>query len=183
VTESGKSRLRLMRADLSECYLDKYLRVREVRNIPFVPEGVAISSHSHGSPWFTRNVRIYVTDIASHRVAMFDVDVESTTVLDVWCVGRLGDMPGRFNRPGGCSISSNGCLYVCDTGNHRLQVRVFFELFTFIIRILSLDEHRYFPPRRDDSCVPSDQKDMVRVVFSSRSIVRFTTIVSMLSMR
>ena len=183
VTESGKSRLRLMRADLSECYLDKYLRVREVRNIPFVPEGVAISSHSHGSPWFTRNVRIYVTDIASHRVAMFDVDVESTTVSDVWCVGRLGGMPGRFNRPGGCSISSNGCLYVCDTGNHRLQVRVFFELFTFIIRILSLDEHRYFPPRRDDSCVPSDQKDMVRVVFSSRSIVRFTTIVSMLSMR
>ena len=116
MTESGKSRLRLMRADLSESYHDKYLRIREVRNIPFVPEGIAVSSSSYRSTMFVRTVQIYVTDIASHRVAMFDVEGQC-----LWCVGRLGSMPGRFDRPGGCSIS-RGCLYVCDTGNHRLQV-------------------------------------------------------------
>jgi len=117
VSESGKSRLRLMRADLSDPYLDQYLRIREVQNIPFVPEGIAVTSISHGGPWFEREIRIYVTDIVSHRVAMFDVEGRC-----VWCVGRKGNTPGRFNRPGGCSISNDGPLFVCDTGNNRVQV-------------------------------------------------------------
>lgn len=125
IVESGKSRLRLMRADLSDPQSDHYLRLQEHQNLPFVPEGVAISSKSNvHDPHFIlqRPVQIYITDIASHRVVMCDVEGKV-----IWSVGRKGSIPGRFNRPGGIAYVDDGdtgagTLYVCDTKNNRIQV-------------------------------------------------------------
>ena len=41
-------------------------------------------------------------------------------LLHEW--GKSGTGPGEFNYPGGMVIAPNGCLYVADQTNHRIQV-------------------------------------------------------------
>ncbi|XP_049829176.1 RING finger protein nhl-1-like [Schistocerca gregaria] len=73
------------------------------------PAGVAFSGD-----------RCYVTDKYAHCV--HEVDAEGRVVASL---GRKGGAPGQFRSPEGLAASADEAgtlLYVCDTGNDRLQV-------------------------------------------------------------
>ena len=60
---------------------------------------------------------LFYTDVVQHRVVK--ANLSGTTISST---GTLGDKPGQFNLPNGIRLSKEGEIYVCDTGNHRVQV-------------------------------------------------------------
>jgi sugar lactone lactonase YvrE len=81
------------------------------------PTGVALSAR--------RNL-VYVSDSDNHRIEVFRIDTASDgtvrTVDFVKAIGRRGSQPGEFFDPAGLALDADGNLYVCDTGNARVQV-------------------------------------------------------------
>lgn len=59
----------------------------------------------------------YVTDVTKHVLVKAEPD--GTIVKSV---GTKGNAPGEFKHPKGIRVSNNNELYVCDMGNHRIQV-------------------------------------------------------------
>ena len=63
------------------------------------------------------NEYLFYTDIAQHRVVK--ADLNGTTISSI---GTRGDQPGLFNFPNGIRLSKDGEIFVCDSGNNRIQV-------------------------------------------------------------
>ena len=61
--------------------------------------------------------RVYVCDIKDHEVEV--LDKKSGDVL--FTIGERGSEEGQFNYPTNLAMDPNGNLYVCDTGNFRVQ--------------------------------------------------------------
>lgn len=90
------------------------------------PQGVAISPMRE----------IYVVERNAHRVSVFDRDgrwlrvlgatptvtLSSTPASQPADLRSYGSEPGQFDRPTGVAVAPDGTVFVCDTGNHRVQV-------------------------------------------------------------
>lgn len=61
--------------------------------------------------------RLYVTDIANHRVVVFGLDGER-----LFTFGSKGNGPGQFNLPLGIALDDAGTAYVLDAWNYRVQL-------------------------------------------------------------
>src|SRR5262245_13039381 len=62
---------------------------------------------------------IYLLDAASGKIKRFDPCECRFEVLP--CAGGIGEAPRRFNVPHGIAVFA-GDLFVCDTGNSRVQI-------------------------------------------------------------
>ncbi len=74
------------------------------------PSGVAIDGENN----------IILVDTQSHRVLKFDTDGE--LLGSSGKIMESGNGIGEFDRPLGVAVVRNGEVYVCDRGNHRIQV-------------------------------------------------------------
>lgn len=74
--------------------------------IPWRPFECVADQHSN----------IYVSDIHNHKVHLFSDGMYVTSV------GGAGTSLGCFSLPNGMALSESGQLFVCDSGNHRIQV-------------------------------------------------------------
>ena len=63
------------------------------------------------------NLNIYVTTSTTHQLVKL-----SSTGSTIKIVGKLGKRNAEFNLPNGLRVSKNRELYVCDSGNNRVQV-------------------------------------------------------------
>ena len=63
------------------------------------------------------NMNIYVCTIRDNKVHKFSKD--GTLIKSI---GMTGTRPGQFNFPNGVQINNYGDLYLCDSGNNRMQV-------------------------------------------------------------
>jgi len=71
------------------------------------PSGIAISKEKY----------LYVADFKSHFIQKFRMTGEHVCML-----GNEGSGDFQFHRPRGLLFSQTGLLFVCDSGNHRIQV-------------------------------------------------------------
>ncbi|MBN1492680.1 MAG: hypothetical protein JW938_00885 [Candidatus Omnitrophica bacterium] len=60
---------------------------------------------------------ILVVDEIGHKIFRFDTDLEQRG-----CFGKQGKGPGEFWYPSSLCCDSEGCIYVADKWNHRIQV-------------------------------------------------------------
>lgn len=60
---------------------------------------------------------VYVADSGSNNVFVFTTEGDYVTSF-----GRCGDKAGEFQIPYGVCIDEDGFLYVCDSGNNRVQI-------------------------------------------------------------
>jgi DNA-binding beta-propeller fold protein YncE len=65
---------------------------------------------------FDRQDRLYITDEANHRVAIYSAE---GAYLSQW--GAMGSGEGEFNGPAGIAIDAEDHVYVVDQHNHRVQ--------------------------------------------------------------
>jgi len=63
-----------------------------------------------------RSGELIVTDTERHRLRVYDRLSNSYTTI-----GGFGSTAGFFNRPSDCFVSTDGFVYVVDTGNRRIQ--------------------------------------------------------------
>ena len=70
------------------------------------PGGVAIDGDT-----------IYISENSNNRISVFTLKGRYVTSF-----GRKGSGPGEFSRPNGLAVDNCGVVYVCDSGNSRLQV-------------------------------------------------------------
>ncbi len=61
--------------------------------------------------------RVYVSDVLTHRVDVFDADGKPVTSF-----GGAGDRAGRFARPKHLAIADDGIVFVVDAGFQRVQM-------------------------------------------------------------
>ncbi|MFQ5552182.1 MAG: 6-bladed beta-propeller [Candidatus Methylomirabilales bacterium] len=66
---------------------------------------------------FVRHGKLYVTDTGNFRVQIFDLDGKFLKAF-----GTIGDIPGRFARPKGVAVDSEGHIYVTDAAFDNFQV-------------------------------------------------------------
>jgi DNA-binding beta-propeller fold protein YncE len=64
-----------------------------------------------------RDKLIYVSDVAEHNIAVFDLQGKL-----LYKIGERGTNAGQFNFPTGIDLDEAGNLYVLDTLNFRIQV-------------------------------------------------------------
>lgn len=87
---------------------------------------------------------LYVSCPALNRLLVYDLDGTSAhgsaPVLSR-TIGRLGAAEGRFDRPCGLAFDDYGRLFVCDTGNQRVQV-----LSSFGVECTFRAPHLHFSP-------------------------------------
>ena len=85
-----------------------------IRGMPlekcWYPTGVTIDSE----------MNVIVVDCESHRVLKFNPD--GTFLASSGKLMERGSEVGEFCRPVHIALASNGDLYVCDRGNHRVQI-------------------------------------------------------------
>jgi len=87
--------------------LDSYGQEGEQPGRFLSPSGLAVD----------RNGRVYVSDVLTHRVDVFDAD--GTAVASF---GGAGDRAGKFSRPKHLAIADDGVLFVVDAGFQRIQM-------------------------------------------------------------
>ena len=62
---------------------------------------------------------MYVVDWSNHRVQMFcQNNKQDTTIIEN---GISGNNSTQFSQPGGIAFDAAINMYICDTGNHRVQ--------------------------------------------------------------
>ncbi|EEG78218.1 6-bladed beta-propeller [Dethiobacter alkaliphilus] len=83
--------------------------------------------------------RVYVTDVAQHKVIVFDEEGEK-----IFEFGEEGDEPGQFLSPNAITVSGT-YVAVSDTGNHRIQI--FNRMGNFIDEITHADGRNFVNPR------------------------------------
>lgn len=69
-----------------------------------------------------RDYQVIITDILNHRLQIFSFNPRTAVLQHVRVVGEKGKGQGQFLFPRGIKKSENGRLYVCDSGNNRVQV-------------------------------------------------------------
>lgn len=77
------------------------------------PEGIAYDQVSD---------TLYIADTANNRILSFANAKTGSSVTSVYAGATGGTVLGKVNQPTGLAIDAQGRLYVCDTGNNRLQV-------------------------------------------------------------
>ena len=65
---------------------------------------------------FDKQDRLFVPDTGNHRILVYDTHGKLLTKF-----GKQGKGDGQFNRPNGLALDDRGFLYVCDSGNQRIQ--------------------------------------------------------------
>ena len=60
---------------------------------------------------------VYVTDQQKHGVLIFDAAGNFKMFF-----GTRGSSEGEFNKPAGIDVDSQGNVYICDSGNKRVQI-------------------------------------------------------------
>ena len=60
--------------------------------------------------------RLYVPDTRGNRILVYDT--KGKLLLQF---GKRGSGNGQFNQPKGVALDGHGFLYVCDSGNKRIQ--------------------------------------------------------------
>ena len=60
---------------------------------------------------------VYVVEFDLDRVSVFDENHKY-----IKSFGKKGDKDGEFNHPYAIAVNDDGCIYVSDTGNNRVQV-------------------------------------------------------------
>ena len=60
---------------------------------------------------------VYVVEYDCPRVSVFDEDCKY-----IKSFGKRGDRDGEFNDPYAIAVRDDGCVFVSDTGNDRVQV-------------------------------------------------------------
>ena len=63
------------------------------------------------------NFVVYVCVNFSHRISVFTLEGRLVTSF-----GGEGEGPGNFNYPYGLAVDNSGVVYVCDSGNNRIQL-------------------------------------------------------------
>ena len=63
-----------------------------------------------------KNGRVYVSDYEKHRISVFSASDKFLASF-----GRKGEELGEFNQPTGIQVDDKGILYVCESGNDRIQ--------------------------------------------------------------
>ena len=94
----------------------------------FTPEGKLIAHWNLPDPGkegrheptkiilFGAKERLLVPDPRNHRIVIFDAEGKLQLTF-----GKRGKGQGEFDRPTGVALDGQGYLYVCDSGNHRIQ--------------------------------------------------------------
>ena len=79
--------------------------------------GKTVLSHPVDIAVNERDKLIYVSDVAEHNIAVFDLQGKL-----LYKIGERGMKAGQFNFPTGIDLDAAGNLYVLDTLNYRIQV-------------------------------------------------------------
>ncbi len=66
---------------------------------------------------FSRSGYVFVNDLETDALLVFSRFWEPISI-----VGGFGAGEGRFHQPGGIAFGEDGTIFVCDTGNKRLQL-------------------------------------------------------------
>ncbi|MFQ5657172.1 MAG: 6-bladed beta-propeller [Candidatus Methylomirabilales bacterium] len=66
---------------------------------------------------FVRHSKLYVSDSGNFRIQIFDLDGKFLKAF-----GGIGDAPGRFARPKGIAVDSEGHIYVIDAAFDNFQI-------------------------------------------------------------
>jgi len=82
-----------------------------------------------------RENRVVVSDLLNHRLQILDFNPRTYSLTHAGAVGQMGTGPGEFAFPKGLGLTENGCILVCDSGNHRVQVLDMLDNFKFIREI------------------------------------------------
>jgi len=69
-----------------------------------------------------RENKIVVSDLLNHRLQVLEFNPRTRELQFLHTVGCEGTGPGQFSFPKGLGLTENGCLLVCDSANHRVQV-------------------------------------------------------------
>ncbi|CAE7395461.1 Trim71 [Symbiodinium pilosum] len=69
-----------------------------------------------------RENKIVVSDLLNHRLQVLEFNPRTGDLQFLHSVGGEGTGPGQFSFPKGLGLTENGCLLVCDSANHRVQV-------------------------------------------------------------
>mmetsp|Transcript_30156 Transcript_30156/g.54693 ORF Transcript_30156/g.54693 Transcript_30156/m.54693 type:complete len:566 (+) Transcript_30156:63-1760(+) len=79
-----------------------------------------------------RENRVVVSDLLNHRLQILDFNPRTHSLTHAGSVGQMGSGPGEFAFPKGLGLTENGCVLVCDSGNHRVQVLDMLDNFKFV---------------------------------------------------
>jgi len=69
-----------------------------------------------------RENRIVVSDLLNHRLQVLEFNPRTKELKHLRSVGHIGTGEREFQFPKGIGLTENGCILVCDSGNHRVQV-------------------------------------------------------------
>ncbi|CAE7547709.1 TRIM71, partial [Symbiodinium sp. CCMP2456] len=69
-----------------------------------------------------RENKIVVSDLLNHRLQVLEFNPRTGHLQFLHSVGAEGTGPCQFSFPKGLGLTENGCLLVCDSANHRVQV-------------------------------------------------------------
>ncbi|CAJ1364903.1 unnamed protein product [Effrenium voratum] len=69
-----------------------------------------------------RENKVIVSDLLNHRLQILEFHPRSQELVFLQTVGHEGSGLGQFSFPKGLGLTENGCLLVCDSANHRVQV-------------------------------------------------------------
>lgn len=82
--------------------------------------------HPTGIALDARRGLVYVSDTGNDRIEVFRLDTDAGGQVRgaafAKAIGQHGAEPGMFDRPAGLALDGDGRLYVCDSGNRRVQV-------------------------------------------------------------
>ena len=68
---------------------------------------------------FDGSINMVIVEYGSHRVHV----LRSADGTHVRVMGRLGSGDGHFCHPfGGVIVDATGCMVICDTLNHRVEI-------------------------------------------------------------
>eukprot|EP00930_Biecheleria_cincta_P043677 TRINITY_DN29974_c0_g1_i1.p1 TRINITY_DN29974_c0_g1~~TRINITY_DN29974_c0_g1_i1.p1 ORF type:complete len:567 (+),score=112.45 TRINITY_DN29974_c0_g1_i1:195-1895(+) len=82
-----------------------------------------------------RENRVLVSDLLNHRLQVLEFHPKTCELRPLRTVGFMGSGEGQFSFPKGLGLTENGCILVCDSCNHRVQVLDMLDDFKFVREI------------------------------------------------
>ena len=96
------------------------LRYARCKHPPAItPCSVSVGFPSVSGIAFDGSINMVIVEYGSHRVHV----LRSADGTHVRVMGRLGSGDGHFCHPfGGVIVDATGCMVICDTLNHRVEI-------------------------------------------------------------